>query len=124
MEDKIKVLIIDEDRSNRELYGQILKTSANLHLDEAENSEAGLKKIKRSIPDIILCDLHMPGIKGLELCRTIKSDPKLNSIYLIMISSEDNEDYKVKCINEGADDFLTKPVNPDELLARINFSVI
>ncbi len=119
MEGKTRILIVDDEKSSRELYAKILKPKGELHIDEAEDGRLALKKIKKSHPDIVLCDLHMPNIDGLEICRKVKTDPDLEGIYLIIISSEESEEAKIRCINEGADDYLIKPVNPDELLARL-----
>jgi len=119
MEDKTRILIVDNEKSIRELYHNILKSKSDLHIDEADDGSEALKKIKKSKPDIVLCDLHMPKIDGLELCCKIKSDPDLASTYLIIVSSETSEEAKIKSMNEGADDYLTKPINRDELMARI-----
>ncbi len=119
MEDKTRILIVEDDKSSRELYRKIFKSKGDLHIDEAENGSEALKKIRKIKPDIVLCDLYMPKMDGRELCQKIKSNPDLESIYFIIISSEDSEEAKIKCINEGADDFLVKPVNPDELTARV-----
>lgn len=119
MEDKTRILVVDDEKSTRDLYIKIFKSKGDLHLDTAENGSVAYKKIKKAKPDIILCDLYMPRMDGLELCKKIKSDPELESIYFIIISSEDSEEAKIKCINEGADDFLVKPINPDELTARV-----
>jgi 6-phosphofructokinase len=121
MTEKIKILIVDDDKSTRKTHIQILKKVHEFQLDEAENGKEALKKIERSAPDIVLCDLYMPEMDGLELCRALKSDPDsdLASTYIIMISSEDREENKIECIEEGADDYLTKPINPDELLVRV-----
>ena len=122
MEEKIKVLIVDDEKSTRELYEKILKSNTDYRVDKAENGKKALKKIEKSIPDIIICDLYMPEVDGLELCRILKgdADSDLAGIYLIIVSSEDSEEYKLRCMNEGADDYLTKPVSPDELLARVS----
>jgi 6-phosphofructokinase/FixJ family two-component response regulator len=119
MEEKIRVLIVDDERSDREIYMRILKGNNDLHLEEAGSGKEALEKIKRSVPDIILCDLHMPELDGNELVRIIKDDPELKSIYLIMVGAEDSEERKLLCLNEGADDFLAKPINPNELIARV-----
>jgi len=121
MTEKTKVLIIDNDKSTSELYYKILKKSNEFQLDEAENGKQALKKIKRSIPDIILTNLYMPEMDGLELCGRLKSDPDsdLAGIYLIMISTEDDDENRLRCIRDGADDYIVKPVNPEELLARV-----
>jgi 6-phosphofructokinase/FixJ family two-component response regulator len=119
MGEKIRVLIVDDERSDREIYMRILKGNNDLHLEEAGNGKEALEKIKRSVPDVIFCDLHMPELDGIELVRIIKDDPELKTIYLIMVSEEDSEECKLICINEGADDFLAKPINPNELIARV-----
>ena len=74
MEDKIRVLIVDDERSEREVSAGILKENNGLHLEEAGNGKEALEKIKRSIPDIVLCDLNMPEVDGLELVMIIKDD--------------------------------------------------
>ena len=119
MEDKIRILVVDDEESIRELYLEIFKSKTELHLDDAENGSQALKKIRKNRPDIVLCDLYMPKMNGRELCKKIKSNPDLESIYFIIISSEASEESKIKCMNDGADDYLVKPVSPDELLARV-----
>ena len=121
MKEKLRVLIVDEDKSTRKLYTQILKKNHEYEVNEAGNGKLALKKIKASIPDILICDLNTPEMDGLELCQALKADPEseLAGIYIIMVSTEDNVESKLTCIYKGADDYLTKPVNPDELLARI-----
>ncbi|MBN2418181.1 MAG: response regulator, partial [Deltaproteobacteria bacterium] len=94
MEDKTRILVVDDEKSTRDLYIKIFKSKGDLHLDTAENGSAAYKKIKKAKPDIILCDLYMPRMDGLELCKKIKSDPELESIYFIIISSEDSEEAK------------------------------
>lgn len=121
MAEKIRVLIVDDDASARKGYRQILKKNAEFQVDEAENGKEALRKIKKLAPDILLCGLDMPGMDGMELCRFLKTDLNsgLAAIYIIMISTEENNENRLMCINDGADDYLTKPVDPDELLARI-----
>ncbi|MBW2610212.1 MAG: 6-phosphofructokinase [Deltaproteobacteria bacterium] len=121
MTEKIKILIVEGDQSTSKLFTQTLRKNLEIQVDVAENGKEALKKIERSAPDIILCDLFMPEMDGLELCRSLKSDPEsdLASIYIIMISTEDKNENRLRCISGGADDYLTKPINPDELLARV-----
>ncbi|MDB9822809.1 6-phosphofructokinase [Deltaproteobacteria bacterium] len=119
MEGKIRVLIVDDKKSEREIYARILKKNNGLHLEEAGNGKEALEKIKRSTPDIVLCNLHMSKVDGFEFCRILKNDPSLSIIYLIMVSPENSDECKLKCMDEGADDFLAQPINPNELLARV-----
>ena len=119
MEEKTRILIVDDEKSTRTLFNRILKSRPDLHLEEVDNGKEALKKIKKKVPDIILCDLDIPGIDGLKLCRTIKKDPDLDTIYFIMVSDKDSEECKLNCMDEGADDYLTKPLSPEEILARV-----
>ncbi len=121
MEEKIKILIADDEAPVRELYEKVLKGHTEFHVDTAREGKEALRKIKRSIPDIVICDLYMPEMDGLELCRILKGDPgsDLSSIYLIIVSSEGSEELRLKCMNEGADDYIIKPVSPDELITRV-----
>jgi 6-phosphofructokinase len=121
MVEKTKVLIVDNNKSARTRLIAILKKSPEFILDEAGNGKEALKKIKKSAPDIILGDLYMPEMGGLELCKTIKKIPEsqLASIYVIILSTEEDQKTKIECINGGADDFLTKPVKADELMIRL-----
>ncbi len=121
MRDKYRVLIVDDEASSRKLYIKILRHVPDLVISEAVDGVDAMKKIRKSPPDIVLCDLEMPRMDGRELCRQIKADPEseLSDIYVIIISARDAKEDKIKCMSEGADDYLTKPVDPDELIARI-----
>lgn len=119
MEEKTRILIVDDEKNSRELYSKIIKPLPDFNYDETEDGSQALKKIKRAQPDIIICDLYMPKMDGLTLCKKIKSNPDLEGIYFIIVSAETNEEEKLKCMNEGADDYLKKPINPKELIARI-----
>jgi len=122
MKEKFKILIVDDDESARKLHRKILNKSGDYKIEEAGNGQEALKKIEKWIPDIILSDLYMPEMDGLELCRRLKQDPTslLANIYIIMISAEKRVESRRRCMREGADDYLVKPVDPNELQARIN----
>jgi 6-phosphofructokinase 1 len=121
MKEKFKVLIVDRDKSKRKVYGEILKRNPELQLEEAGTGKDALRKIERSAPAIVLCDEQIPDMDGLSFCRLLKGDPDsyLTGIYFIMLSAKKSNEDKLRYIDEGADDYLTKPVNPDELLSRV-----
>ena len=83
------------------------------------SGEAFLDKIFSQKPDLILLDLMLPGIDGMELCRYLKRDPKLNKIPIIILTAKDDPIDVVLGLETGADDYIVKPFHPRELLARI-----
>ncbi|MFH1350124.1 MAG: 6-phosphofructokinase [Pseudomonadota bacterium] len=121
MRDRFKVLIVDNDSSTRRLYSQILKKNTEFEVNEAKSGKEAVQNIETLVPDIVICDQQIPDMDGMEFCRSLKSDPDsyLANVYLIMVGTEEKAEDKIRCINEGADDYITKPINPDELLARV-----
>ncbi|MDY6974240.1 MAG: 6-phosphofructokinase [Thermodesulfobacteriota bacterium] len=118
---KCRVLVVDDDDSTRKLCKKILKAIPELQVEVARTGKEALSMIKKSMPDIVISDLVMPEMGGIELCHRLKGDPNsgLANTYLIIVSGEEAKDEKIRCMNEGADDYLTKPIDPDELLARV-----
>lgn len=116
-----RVLVVDNDASNRKILKKILKSIPELQVEQAENAKEALVFLERTVYDIIVCDINMPEMDGFQLCHYLKSDidSELSYIYLIMVGPGDRKQDKIKCINEGADDYLTVPVDPDELIASV-----
>ncbi|MFC1824639.1 6-phosphofructokinase [Thermodesulfobacteriota bacterium] len=121
MNEKCILLIIDEDDAARKAHGETLKKQLGLRVEEVKSGKEALKKIEKTPPDIILVDQQLPDMEDSAFCRFIKEDQDshLAHIYLVMIGSAETEEEKIRCINMGADDYLTKPVREGELLARI-----
>ncbi len=91
----------------------------NLDLILAENGEQGLELAKRYLPDAILLDLMMPDMTGYEVCKKIRANPKLTDVPIIMITANDNRESRIKGLEAGADDFLTKPFDSLEIQIRV-----
>jgi two-component system phosphate regulon response regulator PhoB/two-component system alkaline phosphatase synthesis response regulator PhoP len=98
----------------------------SIHLRKAGFSVEGffdggtlLKSISARIPDLIILDLMLPGVDGFEVCRILKRDPISSSIPVIMLTAKDHEADKVEGLDLGADDYMTKPFSPKELVARV-----
>jgi class 3 adenylate cyclase/CheY-like chemotaxis protein len=116
-----RILIVDDEKVNCELIGKILKQSNHRTFTAESGSEA--TKVLANQPeqiDLILLDLIMPEISGMELLQKIKNDSKTYHIPIIMLSAMDEMETIVECISLGAEDFLMKPVNKVLLKARIN----
>jgi len=112
------ILIVDDEPSVRKTIKKIL-TKEQYKVDEASNGlEAGLK-IMKSKPALILLDLFMPGIDGFETCRQIKSNPETQHIKIIILSGYATRENRKKAHELGADVFIQKPVNKQELLDNI-----
>lgn len=118
---KCKLLIVERERTARKRYSQILGKDPVFQLDEAETGEEALKKVKRNRPDILLFGQGAPNEEAGAFCRLLKGDlySDLAGIYLVVIGKEISEAERIRCMEEGADDFLTASVLPDELFASV-----
>ena len=115
---KARILTIEDDGDIRELIRYNLEKEGYTVL-QAENGEDGLKLAREDAPNLILLDLMLPGIDGLETCRRIKQDPSIASIPVIMLTAKGEDSDVVTGLEVGADDYLPKPFSPKVLIARI-----
>lgn len=115
---KRNILIVEDEEHTRYLLERLL-TLNNFDVRTAENGIDALNTMTNFKPEIILADWNMPEMDGVELCSRIKSNPDLKHIYFIMITAKTTTQEKVIGLDTGADDYITKPVENDELLARI-----
>jgi len=111
------ILAIDDEADIVELISYNLKKEG-FSVDHAYDGEAALKKIKGKKYDLIILDLMLPGIQGLELCRIIRSMPETANLPIIMLTAKGEELDKVLGLEMGADDYITKPFSTRELAAR------
>jgi putative two-component system response regulator len=116
---RARVLVVDDEPGNREMMTRLLEKH---HYDVAtvEDGELALQWLERAplLPDLILLDVMMPGIDGFEVCRRIKNSELTRLIPVVMLTSLDARQHRIDGIKVGADDFLTKPVQFEELTAR------
>ncbi|MFA4992390.1 MAG: response regulator [Candidatus Omnitrophota bacterium] len=115
---KAKILIVEDEKDIIKMLEYNLKKEGFKVLD-ARDGEDALDLALRQCPDLILLDLMLPGIDGLEVCKTLKKDTKTASIPIIMLTAKSQESDKVVGLELGADDYVTKPFSPRELIARI-----
>jgi len=114
-----KILIVDDDQVNLEFF-QLMLSKLGFTVEQAKDGIDALGKLKKFFPDLILLDNIMPRMSGWEFTRNIKSDPKYQNIPIIMFSALDDIKDKVAGFEMGVDDYITKPFNFSEVLARIN----
>lgn len=112
------ILIIDDEPVAREALIALLGPE-NYHIEFAQNGMDGLVKAEKIQPDVILLDVMMPNMNGYEACKRIRANPKLAEVPIIMITALDDQTSKVKGIEAGADDFISKPFDKTELRARL-----
>jgi two-component system phosphate regulon response regulator PhoB len=115
---KSKVLIIDDEPDALELIGFNLK-SAGYEVLTAESGGEALKKARTSLPDLILLDLMLPEIDGLDLCKALRRDESTAAIPIIMVTAKAAELDRVLGLELGANDYVTKPFSPRELVLRV-----
>jgi len=118
MESKGKILIVDDEPLNVKLMKAYL-LSDQYQTISAFSGEEALEKVESDSPDLILLDIMMPGINGYEVTERLKNNPATRNIPIILVTALDGSDNKVKGLESGADEFLNKPVNTAELLARV-----
>ena len=112
------ILIIEDDSDIEAIITFNLKREG-FNSIQANNGETGLEKAKQIVPDLILLDIMLPGIQGLDVCRIIKSDRNTKNIPIILVSALGQEDNIVNGLEAGADDYITKPFSNKILLARV-----
>ena len=117
-----RILIVDDTPANIKLLGDLL-VSKGYQVSTAAGGEEALAKIAAEIPDLVLLDVMMPGLSGYDVCRRIRADPATVLLPVVMCTSLDPHLERVKGIEAGADDFLSKPVNQPELFARVKSSL-
>ena len=113
-----RILVVDDNRENAILTRELLHTDG-YDVNIAENAVRAEAYIRLSPPDLIMLDVVMPGKSGLDLCRELKTNPETRLIPIIMVTGLTERDDKIRAIEAGADDFLNKPIFPEEMFARV-----
>lgn len=122
MESKDKVLIVEDEKDTRFILEKLLSRN-NYDVMTAVNGEEALEMLKTFSPKVILADWTMPVLDGLALCNILKADEKYKLIYFIILTARSSLKDRIMGLDIGADDFLVKPVENQELLARIRSGV-
>jgi CheY-like chemotaxis protein len=118
MDTRKKILIVDDEKINLEFF-EVMLSKLGFIVEEANDGLEALEKVKKFQPHLILLDNVMPKMSGWEVTKTLKKDPKYSDISIIMFSALDDVKDKVAGFELGVDDYITKPFNFSEVLARI-----
>ena len=111
----VKILLVDDEPNIREVVGLYLRREGYTAIEAADGEEA-LELYRRHRPDLVILDLRLPKLDGLEVCRRIQSERR---VPLIMLTAKGEEEDRVLGLNAGADDYVVKPFRPRELMARV-----
>jgi len=114
-----KILIVDDDPNIALLLEMTLQKRPEYSIEKVTDGHKALERINEAKPDLILLDIMMPGIDGYEVCRRLKMSNDTKYISIIILSAKRDIQDKIKGMDIGADDYIVKPFNPDELLTRV-----
>ena len=112
------ILVVDDVEKNVKLLADVLAVKG-FRVSTAFSGEQALQRIAAETPDLVLLDVMMPGMSGYEVCRAIRADPAIGLLPIVLVTALDPAQERIKGLDAGADDFLTKPVNQPELMARV-----
>ena len=112
------VLVVDDDPRNRKLLEEYL-IGAGYGVRMAHDGRSALQMAKESVPDLVLLDVMMPDLSGLEVCRKLKADPKTRLAQVVLVTALDGTPHKVEGLDTGADDYVAKPVRREEFMAKV-----
>ncbi len=118
MSERRKLLVVDDTPQNVKLLVDLL-TAKEYDVGSAASGAEALERIEKDPPDLVLLDVVMPEMSGYEVCRQIREKPETRLLPVIMVTALDPSEERVKGIEAGADEFLSKPINAAELLARV-----
>jgi len=113
-----KIYVVEDENDIADIVKHYLK-NAGYNVELFEDGEKALRRIHVSAPDMLLLDLMLPGMDGLEMCRLLRSEPATKKLPIIMLTAKGEETDKIVGLEMGADDYVTKPFSPKELVARV-----
>ncbi|SEA07092.1 Signal transduction histidine kinase [Arachidicoccus rhizosphaerae] len=114
--DRQRILIADDNREIRTFVSSLFK---GYEVMVAEDGNRAWELIRDKIPDLVILDLIMPGMTGDNICKSLKSDEKLSHIPVVILTAEESSDIRLRCVEAGADDYITKPFEKELLMARV-----
>ena len=116
--DKKKILVVDDEPDVTDLVAYNLK-SRGFHVETLNDATVSLTKARNFLPDLVILDVMMPHINGLQICRILRSDPKLARVPVIFLTAKSEPQDRIEGLETGADDYLSKPFSTKELILRV-----
>ena len=116
---KSKILLIDDEESVLDFLSYNLKKNGHL-VETAYNGLIGLNKYKEFMPDIIIVDVMMPEMNGIEFCSTLREENENSEVVIVFLTARSEDFTQIAALESGADDYITKPIKPRLLVAKIN----
>ncbi|MDA8082152.1 MAG: response regulator [Nitrospiraceae bacterium] len=115
-----KILIVDDEPHIRLLLEQTLEDfeDADVEILSAANGEDALEEIKKESPELVFLDVMMPKMNGFDVCNAVKNELQMKGVYIVMLTAKGQEFDRQKGTEAGADLYMTKPFNPDEIIAK------
>lgn len=113
-----KILIVDDDPQVHKMLETVL-VPKNFQIDSLLEAIPALEKIRSFRPALVILDIMMPDMSGIELCQKIRGDPELNKTLILMLSAKDTQNDRIKGLQYGADDYVTKPFHVTTLVRKI-----
>jgi DNA-binding response OmpR family regulator len=114
----VNILVAEDDRDIADLIAHYF-SRAGWHVDLTESGDEALASVRRSPVDLVILDVMLPGLSGLEVCRALRADQTTASIPIIMLTARAEESDRIIGLEIGADDYISKPFSPNELVARV-----
>ena len=113
-----KILIVDDEPHIRLLLEQTLEELEDYDVEffSAENGEIALQQIQTHKPDLVFLDVMMPKMNGFDVCKTVKHELQMNEVFIVILTAKGQENDRIKGNEVGADRYITKPFNPDEIM--------
>jgi class 3 adenylate cyclase/CheY-like chemotaxis protein len=118
MNEAARILVVDDTPLNVKLLFDLL-SAQGYRVQTASSGAEALRRIAEQMPDLVLLDVVMPEMTGYEVCKQVRDNPKTAALPIVLVTSLDPREEKIRGLEVGADDFLTKPINQPELLARV-----
>lgn len=116
---KIKILVVDDFSTMRRIIKNILKQIGYINIDEAEDGNGALARLKQDKYDLVISDWNMPNMSGLDLLKAIRADSALNSVPVLMVTAEAKKENVIEAIKSGVNNYIVKPFTAEILKERI-----